>query len=329
MKIPTQENAHSFADWGYLGIAKHFSKMLKHEVGVLEDKDTEELHQMRVGMRRLRSAMIGFESALILPIGITQRKVGKIASVLGELRDIDVLLETLENKYKTDLPNSEKDNLNLAITSLKKKRKYAFTQVEKVLHGKQYKKLKQGVQKWLKKPEYQIIGDMNIKEILPDLLLPQVSQFLLDKGWFLGIFLETNKIEIQEYFTQDEVEILLTEEGDILHNLRKEAKKLRYNMELFTHFYGENYQEYLNKIKDIQTVLGDMQDCFVLAEFLENIFATELNNKLPTLINQVKEIRYQKWQEWQALQKYFLERENKNKFREIITNIDISETLIS
>ncbi|MEB3224731.1 MAG: CHAD domain-containing protein, partial [Synechococcus sp.] len=43
-----------FGDWAHQAIAKHYQKILSHETGVLADRDPEELHQMRVGMRRLR-----------------------------------------------------------------------------------------------------------------------------------------------------------------------------------------------------------------------------------------------------------------------------------
>ncbi|MEM8779312.1 MAG: CHAD domain-containing protein, partial [Cyanobacteria bacterium P01_G01_bin.49] len=88
----------TFGDWGYLAIAKHSSKFIKHESGVLEDKDPEELHQMRVGMRRLRSAIHGFDAALELPKNAQEKKVKKIAQVLGKLRDLDVLQDTFKNQ---------------------------------------------------------------------------------------------------------------------------------------------------------------------------------------------------------------------------------------
>ncbi len=59
--------AKTVADWAYIGIDKHFHKVLKHEAGVLLDQDTEELHQIRVGMRRLRSTLTGFAPALTMP----------------------------------------------------------------------------------------------------------------------------------------------------------------------------------------------------------------------------------------------------------------------
>lgn len=60
MKVRTQSKTNTLGDWSALALDKHFHKVLKHEDDVLKDKDPEALHQMRVGMRRLRSAITGF-----------------------------------------------------------------------------------------------------------------------------------------------------------------------------------------------------------------------------------------------------------------------------
>lgn len=74
MKPHTDPDAKTFGDWAYIAIAKHFNKILNHEAKVLEDRDPEELHQMRVGMRRLRSAIAGFTPALNLPNNASEKK---------------------------------------------------------------------------------------------------------------------------------------------------------------------------------------------------------------------------------------------------------------
>jgi len=52
--------AKTLGDSAKLAIEQHYQKILKHEAQVLKDKDPEDLHQMRVGMRRLRTAIVGF-----------------------------------------------------------------------------------------------------------------------------------------------------------------------------------------------------------------------------------------------------------------------------
>ncbi|MGK7874920.1 MAG: CHAD domain-containing protein [Xenococcaceae cyanobacterium] len=306
MKQPSKEQAKTFGDWAYLAIAKHFRKILKHESEVLKDKDPEELHQMRVGMRRLRSAIAGFAPALDLPKAAGERNVGKVARILGTLRDIDVLGDALKNQYQPALPAKEQKRLNKALKVLAKQRKHAFKQVQAILSDDLYQKLKQGFQNWLEQPSYREIGEISINDILPDLLLPQMSQLLLHPGWLVGVQVEAEEIKFPDGLQKKEVEQLLDRQGEILHDLRKEAKRSRYQMELFTHFYGDTYNNYVKDIKKIQTVVGEIQDCFVLAEFLTEVFESDIKSQMPTLATQLTATRYQKWQEWEVLQRQFL-----------------------
>lgn len=312
------ESAVTFGDCGKIAVEQHFNKILKHEAAVLKDKDPEELHQMRVGIRRLRSAMIGFAPAIALPKTATEKNAGNIGRVLGELRDLDVLLLTIETEYLPYLPASEQKYLAQAIQVITKKRKKAFKQVKSTLEKKSYQHFKQDLKEWLEKPEYTNIADTKIDLVLPDLLLPQISKFLLHPGWLVGVNLAAEKIDFNPNLTLEEVQSLLKIEEKLLHSLRKEAKKTRYNMALFTQFYGEQYANYLQKIKDIQEVLGVIQDCFVLSLFFTQVFNTNLEKKLPNLVQQFNQKRYQKWQEWQSLQQPFLDLTTRREFQKTI-----------
>lgn len=316
--MTNSESAVTFGDWGKIAVEQHFNKILKHEAAVLKDKDPEELHQMRVGIRRLRSAMIGFAPAIALPKTATEKNAGNIGRVLGELRDLDVLLLTIETEYLPYLPASEQKYLAQAIQVITKKRKKAFKQVQSILESKSYQHFKQGLKEWLEKPEYTTIAATKIDLILPDLLLPQISKFLLHPGWLVGVNLAAEKIDFNPNLTLEEVQSLLKIEEKLLHSLRKEAKKTRYNMALFTQFYGEQYANYLQKIKDIQEVLGVIQDCFVLSLFFTQVFNTNLEKKLPNLVQQFNQKRYQKWQEWQSLQQPFLDLTTRREFQKTI-----------
>lgn len=306
MKVNFEGEATTFGDWAYIAIAKHFQKVLRHEPEVLKDKDPEELHQMRVGMRRLRSAISGFFPALDLPKNAADKPIAKVARVLGKLRDLDVLEESLKSHYLPELPPPEQKDLELAIAALNRQRKQAFKQVKSTLKGKVYQHLKQDFQTWLANPRYQAIAEISIHNILPDLLLPQVGKLLLHAGWMVGIEFERGKPNFPNGMSQQVVEEILERQGIVLHDLRKEAKRSRYNLELFLQFYGDTYQGYVQDVKAIQTVLGDIQDCFVLAEFLNSIFEIGLTEKMPTLSAILTATRYQKWQEWEKLQRQFL-----------------------
>ena len=306
MKLLSEQEAKTLGDWAYLAITKHYNKILKHEAEVLKDKDPEELHQMRVGMRRLRSAVVGFSAALDLPQNAEQRQVGKVARVLGTLRDIDVLGEALNTEYIPQLPEPEQKQVEQALSVLSKRRKKAFKAVKAILDGKLYKSLKQSFESWLDQPKYQPIAELDINHILPDLLLPQISRLLLHPGWIVGVKFERGEVQFADSLSETEVEVLLEKQGAIVHDLRKEFKRSRYNLELFSQFYGDPYQNYITDIKNIQTVLGDLQDCFVLAQFFADVLTVDIAEKMPILSAKLREKRYQKWQQWEELQRKFL-----------------------
>ena len=182
-----------------MAIAKHANKIFKHEAKVIKDKDPEKLHQMRVGVRRLRSAINALAIALDLPPMVTDKNLGKIGRILGKLRDLDVLMAKLSDNYRPQLPKKEQQSLDEVLVSLHKQRKHKLQQVRKTLKGQFYLDFKQELSEWLSKSTYQPIGDLDLKFVLPDLLLPQISLLLLHPSWLVGIKPETLKIgdEIQ------------------------------------------------------------------------------------------------------------------------------------
>ncbi len=313
-----KNNAVTLKEWANIAIAKHTRKTFKYEAGVLKDKDPEDLHQMRVGMRRLRSAISGFAVALDLPKTVTEKNIAKIGHSLGNLRDLDVLLAILKDDYQPLLTAAEQKSLDEVLKSLKQQRKQELKQVRKTLNSKLYLNLQQGLQNWLKQPQYKSIGNLSIYPVLPDLLLPQISQLLLHPAWLVGIELENGQIQFPEMSNVEAVEQLLEPEESILHDLRKEAKRTRYNLELFSQFYDETYRYHLEQIEKIQEVLGNIQDCYVLRQVLEKILKSAIADQMPELAEILRKTRSQKWLEWQSLQQQFLEAKTRREFRQAI-----------
>jgi CHAD domain-containing protein len=318
MTKSTALDPKTLGHWAYRAIEKHFQKTIKHETEVLKDKDPEALHQMRVGMRRLRTAVHGFAPALSLPSAAEEKKIAKVARQLGELRDLDVLQDTLKNNYLPTLPPAEQDALKKVLATLKKQRQKTLEVVQITLKEERYRELKQAFQNWLKQPDYGEFAEFPIDEILPDLLLPLLSQFFLHPAWLVGVKLEAGAIAAPSALNSEIVVQLLSTHGDSLHSLRKQAKRVRYQMELFTDFYSSTYEDYLKDIKDIQGILGQIQDSFVLAEFLQKTLDSDSIVQLPTLAAQFTEARYQAWQEWRTLQQRYLNPKTRNDFHQTL-----------
>jgi CHAD domain-containing protein len=67
MKLVTKTTVKTTGNCAYQAIKKHFEKTIKWEKSVKKDEDPEALHQMRVGMLRLRTAVQRFDMFLSLP----------------------------------------------------------------------------------------------------------------------------------------------------------------------------------------------------------------------------------------------------------------------
>ena len=307
--------AKTLGDWAKIAIQQHYQKILKHEALVLKDKDPEELHQMRVGMRRLRTAIAGFSCAVILPKSVDERKVGKIASILGKLRDLDVLGETLSTIYLPELSKTEQKKLEKLFITIKKRRKVIAKKTKKILHKNIYQDFKKDLNTWLENPVYTAIASLPMEHILPDLLSPQISAFLLHPGWIVGSHFNKSENMIDFVFSPKHLEDLSHQEEMTLHSLRKEAKRTRYLMELLVSFYGENYQEMLKKIKQVQEVLGEIQDGFVLRQVLGEVYGHDRPQLLPIMTQQIREHRFQNGSEWEELRQFFLSPANRNQLR--------------
>ena len=302
----------------YNAIAKHSNKIFKREAKVLEDKDPEALHQMRVGMRRLRSALSQFTVAVNLPPIVTEKNIAKIGRSLGKLRDLDVLLAVLQDDYQPLLPADEQKKLAKIIKSINRKRKSELKQVRKTLNSKPYLNLKRELQNWLDNSTYQKIGDCSVDLLLPDLLLPQVSQLLLHPGWLVGVEIVKGQIQLPQILDREAMEQIISSEDILLHGLRKSVKKTRYSLELFDRFYGDNYHQYRDRIEQIQEILGQIQDTHILRKILERALNSPISVKLPELADLLLKIRYRKWLEWQVLQQQFLEGQIREEFRQTI-----------
>ncbi|WP_016952422.1 CHAD domain-containing protein [Anabaena sp. PCC 7108] len=314
MNLDTTSTIKTLGDCAYQAIEKHFNKTVKWEKSVNKDEDPEALHQMRVGMRRLRTAVSRFGLSLNLPKSISDKNIGKIACILGKLRDLDVLKDILENNYKPHLLHKEQEVLQIALSTLDKQRKTALSHIHKTFKDESYKDLKKDSQDWLKKPSYQPLASLPIQQVLPDLLLPEVSRFFLHPGWLVGTEVVDSKVIVQANWTPEQLEQHLKTEGEILHSLRKQAKRIRYQMELFTELYSESFAANIIDVKHIQESLGMLQDSMVLNEWLANIFKSELNSQLRGLTTLLAANRYQLWQQWQPLKERYLKAETSYNF---------------
>jgi CHAD domain-containing protein len=308
----------TLADYSYLSVQKQYIKMLSYEADVFADRDPEALHQMRVSLRRLRTAIKAFDRILDLPPGMSDRQLAKIGKILGKVRDLDVLSIACE-EYEVDLPKSEKYYLEELISILHKRRHKAVIKMQSTIESKNYQHLKLSINNWLNEPRYTATGKVNLLEVLPDLILPSIGNLFQYPAWWI-----TPETQPQEDSTLSSVvEELLLSQGTCFHDLRKQVKNTRYLMELFTDAYGERYGDFLQDFKEIQKLLGTIQDTLVFNHLIERMLGKNVSKKMPNFTKKLISERDIAWQSWQPIQHRYQQTSTKQKLRLLVAQIAI------
>jgi CHAD domain-containing protein len=66
-----------------------------------------------------------------------------------------------------------------------------------------------------------------------------------------------------------------------MHGFRLETKRFRYTLEIFREAYGPGLRKRIEALKQVQTLLGDINDCIVTSSMLADVPGTEaLRTKL-------------------------------------------------
>ena len=292
-------------------IAQYLKHTVAYKKPVLADTDPEDLHQMRVGLRRLRTAVQVFEAGLDLPKRGREPHIAALGRKLGRLRDLDVTRMTLCDRYAPDLPAEEQQPLGLVLLHLAQQRHQTFKRVKKLLKGKRYKKLTQSLSAWVENPTYRATAALPADQVMPDLMLPLVSQLWLHPGWLLGTTLDQ---AIESHPSPAAVDDLIANCGPVLHSLRKQVKRVRYQLRLVTDLYPGALEDDIQRLSNLQDTLGELQDSTVLEAFIAAA-VTDAKLQMPHLFALLAASRDRAWAQWQGHQKHYLDKSQRQRLR--------------
>ncbi len=217
-------------------LQSQFAQMVLHDPGTRLGRDNEALHQMRVATRRMRAIFRAVRS--FLEPEWTKRireEIGWIGSLLGEVRDWDVLLESLEQDYSSlDLP--EKQSFTPILRSFHDERSASRARLLAGLRSDRYVDL------------------LNVLErSLTQLPFQQDHPTMVDLAKQSFSKLEQYVESTQCGFPRQE-----------LHRIRILVKRARYTVELTAPFLGKKAKRFLRHAKSLQEVLGQHQDALVV-----------------------------------------------------------------
>jgi CHAD domain-containing protein len=291
-------------EYAHLILERQCQHILKQEAGVLADQDPEYLHQMRVGSRRLSTALEVFACALKLPKPARQEQVIALAKTLGRLRDLDVQTATVREEYYPQVGKPEQQSLTKILKSIDQQRSHAFAEVKQLLKQPGYTKLKVAFAEWFEQPAYRPLAQLPLQNLLPDLLSPLLSKLLLHAGWLIP------------------VEATSLASSKVLHDLRKTCKSVRYQSEFFEKFYGADFKAWINQLKQLQDNLGKVQDSHVLQRLLlDHIHKPAALTELQLAIQATQD---EAMQSWESVRHQYLDLDYRQQLRLMLLNPSFS-----
>jgi len=257
--IPTSPGLRledSLTEAGRKVLGYHYQRMLRHEPGTRLGADSEELHDMRVATRRMRSAMRifapYFDDAVLRPLTKRLRRTGR---ALGPVRDLDVLIERT-NGDLAGLPADERADLEPLLAEWQAQRQDARCAMLAYLDGKRYRKFVAGFGQFL---------SADLAAIEPGeaarLPVPRVRSAVP------ALIGNMHEDLIAHEPVADEQSL------DALHELRIECKRFRYTLEFFRELLGPQTGKVIREVVAVQDHLGALVDARVAVRLLQDFLA--------------------------------------------------------
>lgn len=229
-------------------------ELLAREPGTRAGADPEDLHQMRVALRRMRS-VLKTSGALVGPGAERARaELGWLGQSLGEVRDYDVLIGHLREVIATFEVRDQPAGRRL-VSAFVTERAAARMRLTRALSSSRYAILLQSVAQLTRTPDHEIDETPSAdRDLVADVRKPYRR---LAKA----------------------VRALPADPpDDDLHALRIHGKKLRYNAELARSSAKKKQAAKLAALvkatRKLQTVLGDHQDAVVATDRVRALLPT-------------------------------------------------------
>ncbi len=218
--------------------------ILDNEQGVIDDIDTEFLHDFRVAVRRTRSALSQIKG--VLPSEETERfrhDFRAIGKATNRLRDLDVYL-LRKSEYEQMLPPDFQPELAALFKSLQQARKREHRKVAAFLESDEFRQVMRDWQHFLSElasKGYAGKAGKPVEEVAARAIRKRYEKVLT-----AGRAIRDNSPD------------------ESLHSLRIACKKLRYMLEFFASLYPQDKITALIKhLKKLQDNLGDFNDLSV------------------------------------------------------------------
>jgi CHAD domain-containing protein len=237
-KVDDPEPSHSPFEALQRRLRDQLREIERHDPGTRLGRDPESLHDMRVAVRRLRALLRAGKQLVATDTAELDARLKQLGAVLGEVRDLDVLLEHLETEAAR-LGAADFRRAEQLLAALRTERSCSRARLLAALRSGEYLALLED-------------AAHTIDELEPSRAGVTIDD-PADKA-----FRKLRKV----------VHALPEEPADEeLHKVRKVGKRARYAAEL------AGRTTFVKRAKRFQDVLGDHQDAVVAAERLRELAA--------------------------------------------------------
>jgi len=228
-------------------VAASLEQLQANEEGVLASNDPEFVHQARVGLRRMRSALRIFREVMPAQAETWRADLGDLARTLGDARDWDVFAtETLPPLSRAFGDPAVGKRIARRASAPRKK---ALEQARSALLSKSFAALVLDITRWLSGP-----GSGN----------PEAAGTLMDFA--------TRLVRKRHRRLVADAQGLAQRTPEERHAVRIDAKRLRYAVDGFASLFKQKRVErYLAELADLQDVLGTSNDAATAARLLAGL----------------------------------------------------------
>lgn len=270
----------SFAEAGRKVLRMYFEDMLRMDQHPEMDSDPEVVHKMRVATRRLRSAFEIFDAAFNEK---TKRKFRKplkqLARALGNVRDLDVLLEHMR-AYAGRLTADDAESFAPLLAAWEEERVLHYTMLQHHLAGEDYLSFRDSFRVFVDTPGDGALADTEIVPGIPRRIGQVAPEIMLRRY--------TDVLAFEAHLDIASV--------DLLHRLRIQCKKLRYAMECFVELLGPGGRKSIRQVVALQDYLGELQDgqaaSDMITDFVSGLDARQSARPLQQRLNPAPLLHY-------------------------------------
>ena len=235
------------------------AQVLAHYKYIQNEYNEEVLHKMRIALRMFRSFIDFFKKEMPKKEFLKINKIIKdLIKPTSKARDFDVFSETYISPAFSK--NRDSDEFKQLYESTKKEEENLHKYVINYLSTPRYKNNIEALSKW--------IMDKNWK--------PEKSVKKYSKNKALKKFIEKKLIKRHKKIMQSKREALTYSRKE-LHKLRVDAKELRYIVETLG-FCMKNRKQEIALLRNIQNVLGKINDTYVAEKIIHDLSPNNDNN---------------------------------------------------